>query len=337
MLNRHSTIRRVALGAVPALLVATGLTAAAMPPAAADPAPRCGIGSCDDEDGGSTPGAEDGAISITVWGSGTTSGDEGYEIPAETVTVLPPCRYIQSMTGKEYYEWIQKYGNGRDPDGNPIPPYPNYELYKDDTEGHWWGGMCSSADYDGDIEGFVEYANEWFDEHPGVYVRPGEPVPVPPIPPEILVQVAYDELELPDPQIAWNPRRDGDGATVVNLPTWLWLDDGPVELEVHAAAGDNEARVDATLSGMNFSASNAAPVACDGHGVAWTSGATSDCALTFTRSSAHLPGGVANVLAESRWSIEWFANGEPQGPLDPQTTSATFDLPVAEVQTIVTR
>ncbi|PZF85343.1 hypothetical protein [Jiangella anatolica] len=334
MLNRHGIICGAA-----ALLVA-GLAALAVPPAAADPAPRCGISSCDDE-GGAEGGSGDGSITILVWGSGTTGGGDGYEIPGESVVVLPPCRYFNTdWSGQEYYEMVQsgEWTGGRGPDGESIPPYPNYEAYKDDTEGRWWSGVCSSADYDGPIDDFIEYSNDWFEnEFEPVYVEPGEAAPVPPIPPEILVQVAYDELELPDPQIAWNPSRPGDGATVVNLPTWLWLDDGPVQLEVHAAAGENEARVDATLAGMNFSASDAAPVSCAGHGVEWTSGATSDCALTFTRSSAHLPGAVTNVLAESEWTIEWAANGVPQGPLDPQTTSATFDLPVAEVQTVVTR
>ncbi|SDU41718.1 hypothetical protein [Jiangella alkaliphila] len=341
MLNRHPMIRRAALGLAPALLVATGLTAAAIPPAAADPEPRCSIGSCDDDDGGSEAESGDGSVTIFVWGSGTTGGGEGYEIPGESVTVLPPCRYFNTTwSGKQYYDMVQsgEWVGGRDEDGNPIPPYPGYEAYKDDTEGRWWSGMCSSADYDGPIEDFIEFSNDWFDnEFEPLYVEPGEPVPVPPIPPEVLVQVAYDAMTLPDPQIGWNPRREGDGATFVNLPTWMWLEDGPVTLEVHAEAGANEARVEATMTSMNFSASNAAPVSCDGHGVAWTSGATSDCALTFTRSSAHLPGGITNVLAESEWAIEWFANGVPEGPLDPQTTSATFGLPIAEVQTIVTR
>lgn len=341
MLKSSRALTRPALAAAgSALLIASGLIALAAAPAAAEPepSPRCTV-SCGDDDGGSDADAGDGAVTILVWGSGTTSGDDGYEIPAENVTVLPPCRYFNTTwSGQRYYEMVLsgEWTGSRGPDGESVPPYPNYEAYKDDTEGRWWSGMCSSADYDGPIDDFIDYSNEWFEnEFEPVYVEPGEPIPVPPIPPEILVQVAYDEMTLPDPQIGWNPRRDGDGATVVNVPTWMWLEDGPVELEVHAAAGDNEARVDAVLSSMNFSASNAAPVSCDGHGVAWTSGATSDCALTFTRSSARLPGGVAGVLAESQWTIEWFANGEPRGPLDPQTTSATFELPVAEVQAIV--
>lgn len=340
MLMKVHVRRAAALGAAPVLLTAAALTAMAAPSAAAEPEPRCGVSCGGGDGGGSDAGASDGAVTIVVWGSGTTSGDEGYEIPAESVIVLPPCRYFNTTwSGKDYYEMVLsgEWTGGRGPDGESVPPYPNYEAYKDDTEGRWWSGMCSSADYDGPIEDFFDFSNDWFEnEFEPLYVEPGEPVPVPPIPPEVLVQVAYDEMTLPDPQIGWNPRRDGDGATFVNVPTWMWLEDGPVTLEVHAEAGANEARVEATMSSMNFSAADAAPVTCDGHGVEWTTGAASDCALTFTRSSAHLPGRVSSVLAESRWTIEWFANGEPRGPLDPQTTSATFTLPVAEVQTIVT-
>lgn len=338
--KRHlAPLRVTVLGATAALVASVGVTAA-VTPATADQSLQCGISGCgnDDDDGGSTPGVEDGAVSIRVWGTATTGGRDGYDLPPETVVVLPPCRYIQGLTGKEYYDHVEKFGNGRDTEGRPIPPYEGYEKYKDDTEGHWWGGMCDSGDFDGDLDEFFDYSDEWFDENEGFYVEAGDPPPVPPIPPEVLVEVAYDEMTLPEPEIGWNPKRDGDGATFVNVDTWLWLDDGPVALEINAEAGDNVARVEATLGSMNFSAPNAAPVSCSGTGVEWSPGASStDCALVFERSSANQPGQVSRVSAESQWDIEWFANGEPRGALDPQTTTATFDVPVAEVQTVVTR
>ncbi|WP_281269623.1 hypothetical protein [Phytoactinopolyspora halophila] len=39
---------------------------------------------------------------------------------------------------------------------------------------------------------------------------------------------------------------------------------------------------------------------------------------------------------QSHWTIEWFANGEPQGELDPQSTEQEFQVPVAESQSSVT-
>ncbi|TDE08891.1 hypothetical protein [Jiangella asiatica] len=335
--NLRLTARRAALGLTTVLVAVAAPALVAATPTPAEPAPRCGTGGCDDD--GSDAESGNGTVSITVWGSGTTAGDEGYEIPAETVYVMPPCFYwASSLTGKEYYDQVESgyYDNMPTPDREPYEPWPNYEQYKDDTEGEWWLTACSSENYEGSLDDFQQYATDWFAEHHPVYVELNEQPPVPDIPPELLMEVAYDEMTLPEPEIAWNPRRDGDGATIVNVPTWLWLDDGPVTLEVNAQAGDNVARVVAVLGSMNFSAANAAPVSCTGTGVPWSEGATTDCSLTFTRSSANQPGQVSRVLAESQWDIEWFANGEPQGPLDPQTTSATFDVPVAEVQAVVT-
>lgn len=333
MLKRARLVGRGAAVTLPAILIASGLLAGASVPAAADVTPACTLncGGGNDDDGGSEGESGGEGISVRVWGSGTTSGDEGYEIPAETVTVLPTCYYTQFKTGKDYYEDYEPIG----PDNYPVEPLPDYEKYKDDDKGYWWTGRCSDANFEGDD--FGDYSTDWFDENPPIYVEEGETEPVPPIPPEDLMQVAYDEMTLPDPEIGWNPKRNGDGATFVNVETWLWLDDGLVELEVNAEAGDNVAQVEATLGSMNFSAANAAPVSCTGTGTEWTPGATStDCALEFLRSSANQPGGVSSVTAESQWDIEWFANGEPRGALDPQTTSATFDVPVAEVQTVVT-
>lgn len=329
--KRKSVLRRVLVGATFAGLFMSSLTMVNGPTeAAADAETPCGFG-CGD--GGSEGESDGDGISVRVWGSGTTAGEDGYEIPAETVTVLPPCYMSPWKTGKGYYEWYLEQGPVG-PDNYPTePPFPNYEKYKDDDKGYWWLGRCSDRNYEGDD--WVDYSTEWWEQNPPLYIEEGEPEPVPPIPPETLMQVAYDAMELPDPDIGWNPSRAGDGATFVNLDTWMWLNDGLVELEVNAEAGDNVARVEADLGSMNYSAPNAAPVSCSGTGVEWSEDASTDCALVFERSSANQPGGVSRVLAESQWDIEWFANDEPQGDLDPQTTTATFDIPVAEVQTVV--
>ncbi|WP_129668081.1 hypothetical protein [Phytoactinopolyspora endophytica] len=327
---------------VAALLVLPFLAGTA-PASGSEMAPACGRGGCSSPDGGgSDADAEDGGVSITVWGSGTTDGEDGrFEIPAETVWVLPACRYIPTLTGKEYYELIEE-GGYPPPRDRPeygfedYEVYQDYEKYKDDDEGRWWAGACFSGDFDGDLDEFFDHTEEFFDDYDGaVFVEVDEEPPVPPVPPEVLVDVAYDHMELPDPEISWNPQRESDSATLVNVDTWLWLDEGPVQLEVNAEAGGNTARAEAALSSMSFSASSADPVTCAGTGVEWSPEAASGCSLTFNRSSANQPGQVTPVTAQSLWTIEWFANAEPRGELDPQTTSAVFDIPVAENQTNV--
>ncbi|MGH8775796.1 MAG: hypothetical protein ACRDWI_11670 [Jiangellaceae bacterium] len=320
------------------IAAATGVAAVVLAMTAAS-AMACPTRGCQDlpPPDGSEAGSGDGTVYVQVWGSGTTNGSSGgFEVPLREIAIMPPCRYIPGMTGQEYYDWFRNGGAIGHADGDPYEPHPGYEQHQDDTEGVWWGGMCSSADFDGTLGEFFDYSSGWFDENDSIYVQPGDPQPVPPIPPEVLVNYAYDSMDIPDPQLAWNPRRGADAATFVNLATWVWLEDSPVTLEVNAAAGGNTATVVAELSGMTVSAPTAEPAVCGGAGVPWSATATTDCAIVFTRSSANQPDQATEVTVETTWTVDWFANGAPQGPLQPQTMTETTDIPVAEVQALVT-
>jgi hypothetical protein len=299
------------------------------------PAVACPRGNCD---GGSSAGAGGGTIHIIVWGSGVSGGGRGFDVPARELGIQLPCYYVPFWTGKELYEYVEA---GRWISGNvdrePTPPPAGWDdpRIREDTEGNWWSGMCTSANWDGSLDGFFDYAEQWFPDNPTRYVFAGDPPPVPTVPPELLVQIAYRELDLPAPEIGWNPQRQGDDATFVNLDTWIWLDESPVQLEVNAQAGTSVARVEATIESMTVSAPYSEPVTCQGTGVPWSPTATGACAIAFGRSSAIHPGQVTPVTVDTHWAIEWFANGAPRGPLEPQTTSGTNPVPVAEVQTIV--
>lgn len=316
--------RRVALLATLALAVPGALATAT--PAQAKRGP-----------GNPTPDTSGGTISITVTGTGVRGGSDGSGGGTRTVTTPVPCTYIQSMTGKEYYEYVKGGGPmGRDVDGNPFEPYPGYEQYKDDDKGHWYGGMCSSANFDGNLDEFFDFSDKWFEEHKGVYVEAGGTPPIPPIPPEILRNVAFDELTVPAPTLDWNPKHNGDAATLVNLDTWVWLTDRREDLYVRASvntmAGPAWAQVDAKLTGMTVSAPNADTVECPGGGVPYAAGATGECALTFFKAS---PGqGTSPVTAKTTWATTWQTQAGPQGAtpeqLDPPP--ATTNIRVIEVQ-----
>ena len=56
-----------------------------------------------------TPGAGGNTISITVTGTGVRGGSGG-QGGTRTVSKPVPCTYIQSLTGKEYYEWVKGGG-----------------------------------------------------------------------------------------------------------------------------------------------------------------------------------------------------------------------------------
>jgi len=245
-------------------------------------------------------------------------------------------------TGKAYFEYVDSGQMARDAfhlDENATPR-PGYEQYKDDDLGHWYGAVCSSANWpdQSDLAGFNTFALQFFKAHPSVYVPADQTPPQPPVPPELLRDIAFKNLELPDPVLDWNPKMRGRQGTLVNLDTWFWLDNAPTTLRVNAAAGGNEASVIAAFGGMEITAPSETPLNCDGPGTPYTAGAHTTCALSFGRSSSALGVETTPVTVSTTWSGTWLANGVDQGPLtrQPDPVTATADIRVGEVQTLVT-
>ena len=320
-------------GILTAAAVAAGLVMAAGPAyACGERGDDCG----DDGGGGATPTGGEGAITIRVWGTGVNAGTPGgFEIPASSVTVLPPCRFTPLWTGKEYYDGIESGAiNGAgssDHDAGTWQPNPGYKAHKDDTKGRWWVPFCTTEGWEGSFDEWTEIGEEWFDTQEDAFVVENGTPPVPPIPPEVLMEAAMDSMELPPPTISWNPKADGAQASLVNLDTWLWLDGSPRTLEVHAAAGGNEASVRAVVDSMTASAPDAGSVTCAGTGVPWSPGAASSCTLAFRRANAATP-----VSVQTNWGLSWSANGVPQGALDPMSMTGVNEIPVIESQSVVT-
>lgn len=104
------------------------------------------------------------------------------------------------------------------------------------------------------------------------------------------------------------------------------------------------AQVDAVLSGLDLSAPGADDAHCPDTGIAWTEGAEdTTCKITFVRWSANqsvkagqsLP--TATLAATATWTASWTSpqNATPTA-LPAQTLTTTAEIPVAEIQTIVT-
>lgn len=269
----------------------------------------------------------DGAkITVKVRGTGLAGGKPGKSI-AKTVQVRTPCVMVPGYSGKEYYEWVKsgraRYEWRQSGGEGTFVPKPNYERYKDDTLGRWYGATCTSKGFE-DMKAFFAIAEKFFAENESVYVPAGTAVPIPPVPPEVLRDAAMEALTLPAPAINWNPKRSGDRATVVRLDTWVWLTDRRdalwVEASVDSLAGRMSARVDATLTGLKVSAPGAVSTECAGPGVPYARGKTGECSIRFTQTSAALGLTTTPVTVQSQWHATWLSNGQPQGDVPEQPT-----------------
>jgi hypothetical protein len=225
--------------------------------------------------------------------------------------------------------------------GEELTAEPGYEKYKDDTTGHWWGGVCTSGNFDGPIKEFITFAGKFFDAHPFTYIPAGQAVPVPPVPPEVLRDAAIAEMELPLPAIDWNPKRAETGGTVVNFDTWVWLRDRRDKLFVRATAntlaGEVFAQVDVALNGMTVSAPGAQTAECEGPGVPYSPSATGECAIRFGRASAGTAG--TPVTTQTTWLGTWFGTGRAAAPLPTQPIAppSVTQIRVDEIEAVVTR
>jgi hypothetical protein len=284
-------------------------------------------------------------IQVTVSGTGYKGGSTGSPGGGTVYVPVPvPCYWTgyqwpgnSVMTGKAYYELVKSGGRiGYDP-----APWAGYEQYKDDEKGHWYVGECDGQKWPDphDGEGFLKFAFEFFATHDHLYVPAGQTPPTPPLPPELLRDVAIKNLTLPDPLLDWNPKRAGNQGTLVNLDTWFWLDNSPTTLTVNAAAGGNQASVIVTFAGMDISAPGEAPLSCAGPGTPYTPAArVTTCALAFRWASSASGAQTTPVTVQTTWTGTWAANGVDQGPITPQPApvTATANIRVDEVQTLVT-
>lgn len=164
--------------------------------------------------------------------------------------------------------------------------------------------------------------------------------PDPVVDPEILAEYAYEVMDLVEPTLDWNPKiGEVANASLVNLPTWMWVDDMAAvgDRSVTATAGPVSSTVTATTDGLSVT-SPAGTVQCDASqarqsyagGVEEASG----CVLTFNRASWGYAQGFP-VAASAVWQATWTSNQNEGGELESRTSAATTYIPVAESQAIV--
>jgi hypothetical protein len=200
------------------------------------------------------------------------------------------------------------------------------------------GGSDVSDPAPGSVNTFVVFHYRAF----GV----GEPIPPPLVEPADLAAAARQVMVIPVPRVDRNPKIASAGApTLVGLPTWFWVPN-PAAVggnsgtrTIRAQVGAVWAQVVASTGGLQLS-SPAGGTTCPPSRAttAYAPGvpASQACTVQFTRASVAYPDGYP-VTATTGWRADWTGSGGTGGTLAPLTRTATVQVPVAEVQNVVTR
>ncbi|MCM0621279.1 hypothetical protein [Nocardioides bruguierae] len=359
--TRRAPRRATGLAAA-SVLAGVGLALVSTPPASADPygggsAP--GEGSYAAEVSVRVTGDVDPGLRATVagppplcwwerlsWGDG--SGDPQVVADALDAMVAETPTLLQSSTNLGF---SLSFAN-RDPRG-AVKDAVERDEANPDQDLTWYNlryaeGPSSVADTEALIDaGCGLGANEIPPQLGGgrvpvsyaVFPQGQEPEPV--VDPEQLAAYAYRVMRLVEPALDWNPRaRSVGGATLVNLPTWLWTSDSDAvaEREVIASAARVSATVRAETDGVLVT-SPAGTVRCDAREAATSYSPSTDeadaCTLAFTRASWGYADGFP-VEASTVWDARWTSSTGESGTLEQRTQGAVTDIPVAESQTVVT-
>jgi hypothetical protein len=153
---------------------------------------------------------------------------------------------------------------------------------------------------------------------------------------------ARDRLNLPNPLVDFNPDVNSPvgAATLVNLPTWWWVQNWS-NRQSRAEAGGVWAEVTATPMVSQWRGGDGgSPSACSGPGIEWQRGLSESdsraCKYIYEHSSAGQPSNRFRATVSIVWRITWIGSGGAGGTLPDMTTSSTVPIGVIERHAIVT-
>ncbi|QCX28290.1 hypothetical protein [Nocardioides jishulii] len=216
----------------------------------------------------------------------------------------------------------------------------------------WWlrydQAQLDDDDYVGDLlaKGCTEAApnTPGFPTIPIAYrYRPVNEVPAPLVDMEALARHAYVALDLVLPTLDWNPRMTGnDDATLVNFPTWVWVEQ-PAALQERTVRArvrgtDLWVEVSATTDSLEVaSPAGGARCTADRGRYLWSAGRDEKnaCVVRFHRESHGLRDGF-DLRASTTWRATWTASTGEGGTFDPRTITAQDTIRVVSTQSIVT-
>ena len=163
------------------------------------------------------------------------------------------------------------------------------------------------------------------------------PTRAPAVDPAVLAQQAFDRTTIPLPGIRLNPPAGAD--QVVNVPTWLWVENfQPVSAT--ASAGPVTVTVVAKPVRSDWSMGTGDSVSCAGAGTPYDTSRPPEaqrtgCSYTYRRSSASRPTGAYALRATTVWHVTWTATGvSASGDFGLVNRSADVAVRVAEIQAL---
>jgi hypothetical protein len=179
----------------------------------------------------------------------------------------------------------------------------------------------------------------------------GEPIPAPMVSTQELAEAARRAMFIPAPATDRNPKIQAAGApTLVGLPTWFWVTDPAsvggetgtrkIRAELQGAAVPTWAQVSASITGGGLQLNSPAGGATCGPAQATTKYAdgkpdSAGCTVQFTHASVGMPNGYT-VRASTNWQAIWNGSDGNGGTLANLAREVTAQVPVAEVQDVVT-
>lgn len=194
-------------------------------------------------------------------------------------------------------------------------------------EGQWYVERCLAPDGMAEISWNVVFVPDG--------TASGEQVD-----PEVLAQQALERLPLAGPPVVTSPPPERD--QLVNLATWLWVDDSWEPVSAAAEVPGVSVTVTAEPRSVEWVMGTGDVVVCDGPGTPYDPGVgeaaqSTDCSYTYRRSSAAQVAQRYPVTATQIWSVSWSATGiSGGGDLGEVTRSTELSLRVAEGQALVT-
>ncbi|MFE0132009.1 hypothetical protein ACFWY6_10595 [Streptomyces sp. NPDC059037] len=215
-------------------------------------------------------------------------------------------------------------------------PYKNYNLDKQ-GEGMFWARVVNPNRKDDPEAMACDRPPFWVDKGES----PDEPLAVSPA---VLAAYAYDELPVPDTEVAMVP----PGETKVNLPTWIWLDKAKFK-KVSVTASIPEAGLSATTTAEpvsmkvdpgtpdaeTYPASGECLIEGGRIGEPRAKGTPAEtmppCGVKYLRSSG---GDSYELRATITWKISWASTTGEGGDLPDGEFGAEQGVVVEEIQTV---